>query len=204
MQGWTDATWLLLEPATETPEVPSTYRRHLANILSQVMSLFNRLVLAFVFPFAVRYNMGTNDSSLISACLFEPQTTYNNKYSGLYYTSPLLEGAVKGSIQAWRLKMPSPHRIYIIGRFSKNHTPHCQWRHSTKYVPAINSFKPTPCFAHYWMYSKFRIKRVRKFNFLLINCSQNDNYIMFTGAVSGGRGLLGKCGGVNNPTHYTR
>ena len=26
----------------------------------------------------------------------------------------------------------------------------------------------------------------------------------FLGAVSGGRGRLGECGGINNPTHYAR
>jgi hypothetical protein len=54
------------------------------------------------------------------------------------------------------------------------------------------------------MLSEFRVKTVWKLIFLGINYSKNDNYIMLIGAVSGGRGLLGKCGGVNNPTHYTR
>ena len=29
-------------------------------------------------------------------------------------------------------------------------------------------------------------------------------FIIVLGVVSGGRGVLGQCGGVNNPTHYVR
>ncbi len=137
-----DATWLLLEHVTETPEDPSTYRRHLANILSQVTTLFTTVVTTFVFPIAVRYNMGTNDSSLISSCLFEHQTTCINTVDSPL--PPLLVGGVTGRIQTRRLKLLSPHRW--IGSFSKNHT---KWRHSSKYVPVIHRFEPSPCFAHY-------------------------------------------------------
>ena len=31
-----------------------------------------------------------------------------------------------------------------------------------------------------------------------------EDYFVVTGVVSGGRGNLGACGGINNPVHYTR
>merc|ERR1719209_2751359 len=34
--------------------------------------------------------------------------------------------------------------------------------------------------------------------------SGEGNKYVLTGAVSGGRGITGNCGGINNPTHYVR
>ena len=33
---------------------------------------------------------------------------------------------------------------------------------------------------------------------------ESTNRFIVTGVVSGGRGTLGKCGGINNPVHYAR
>ena len=47
---------------------------------------------------------------------------------------------------------------------------------------------------------KFIIPKVIVNNCLTINNTCFPNI----GIVSGGRGALGKCGGINNPTHYVR
>ena len=33
---------------------------------------------------------------------------------------------------------------------------------------------------------------------------RSNKVICFAGVVSGGRGILGECGGINNPIHYVR
>ena len=33
---------------------------------------------------------------------------------------------------------------------------------------------------------------------------RSNKVISFAGVVSGGRGILGECGGINNPIHYVR
>ncbi len=144
--------WLLLEHVTETPEVPSTYRRHLANILSQVTTLFTTCQDYFCcvqHGFKTHLDTGGTGQILYIVTgnnLYLPPlgqlllcttwvrtilllfllafliSDYVHKYSG-FSPTPSTSRCGERQYSAGRLKMPFPHRITM---------------QSTKYVPAIN------------------------------------------------------------------